>query len=203
MKLRLQPGQLPIVFFNLTVLATFSVIFYLQENTEFFVYLGVYIFFFIWILLSTRRRHYSNGLLWGLSLWALLHMCGGGVYLGGTKMYEIMLLPISETYSILKYDQFVHAFGFGVATVLMYDLIRPLLKTPLRDMKVLAFVVIMAGCGIGALNEMIEFFAYVTVEDNGVGSYVNNAIDLVANFIGASIAMVFLVLREKALTKTQ
>ena len=50
-------------------------------------------------------------------------------------------------------------------------------------------------CGLGALNEIIEFIVTVFVPENNVGGYVNTALDLVFNLIGAVIAAVWIRLR--------
>ena len=71
------------------------------------------------IYLVHRRVSLSPGVLWCLSIWGLLHMAGGLVPvpesapIGGPVrvLYSLWLIP-----GALKYDQMVHAYGFGVAT---------------------------------------------------------------------------------------
>ncbi len=128
--------------------------------------------------------------LWGLTLWALLHMSGGGVYIYGKKLYEIILIPLSTTYAIFKYDQFVHIIGFGVSTLLMHHLLKPYLKEKTGTVAI-PIVIIMAGLGVGALNEIIEFIVTVIVPETGVGGYTNTSLDLVADLIGAIIAYIY------------
>ena len=145
--------------------------------------------------LTNKKVNYSNGILWGLTLWALMHMSGGGIYIKGVRLYEIILIPLSKAYPILKYDQFVHIIGFGVATILMYELIKPKLKLNNRWVAV-SIVVVMAGLGVGALNELLEFIATVLVPETGVGGYVNTSLDLVSDLIGAILAMVIIRLKK-------
>jgi len=45
-------------------------------------------------------------------------------------------------------------------------------------------------------NEMIEFTTTVFVPETGVGGYVNTSLDLVADFFGAVIAMIYIRLRK-------
>jgi len=119
-------------------------------------------------------------------------MAGGGIYIKGTRLYEIMLIDlVGAPYYIFKYDQFVHMFGFGVATLAMYYLIEPYLKFDHKKWVALSIILIMAGLGVGALNEIIEFFASVMLSRTGVGGYENTALDLVFNLVGAIIAMFF------------
>jgi uncharacterized membrane protein YjdF len=119
-------------------------------------------------------------------------MAGGGVYINGVRLYDIILIPLSTTYPILRYDQVVHIFGFAAATLMMFDLLRPLLKENLQGYVALSVVVIMAGLGVGAFNEIVEALVAATVPQSGVGGYVNTALDLISDLIGAILAMAFI-----------
>ena len=44
--------------------------------------------------------------------------------------------------------------------------------------------------GLGALNEIVEFTAVLTVPNTNVGGYYNTALDLVFNGAGAACAMI-------------
>jgi hypothetical protein len=52
------------------------------------------------------------------------------------------------------------------------------------------FIVFCAGMGLGALNEVVEFVAVLTMPKTNVGGYVNTGWDLVANAVGALVAVV-------------
>lgn len=194
----LKKGQFPIFFANCLALAVFIFIFIARNNFEFLIYVGVLIFFMALILATNSKINYPNGLLWGLSVWALAHMAGGGIFIGDTKLYGTLLIPIiGEPYHVLKYDQLVHAYGFGVTTFVMWHLLKPSLKQAVpRRWVSLGIILVMAATGAGALNEVIEFTATVFDPDNGVGGYVNNAIDLVANLVGALIATMIIIHKE-------
>ncbi|MEA3366186.1 MAG: hypothetical protein U9Q79_11160, partial [Candidatus Hydrogenedentes bacterium] len=81
---------------------------------------------------------------------------------------------------------------FGVSTLVMYHLLCPLLRPDVRHWTAFYIVVAMAGLGVGGLNEIIEFIATVLVPETGVGGYENTALDLVADSIGAILAVVLL-----------
>lgn len=115
----------------------------------------------------------------------------------GKRLYEFILIPLSETYQILKFDQFVHIVGFCVATLVMYELLHSALHTNHRTRGALAVVVAMAGLGVGAFNEIIEFLITVVVPQTGVGGYVNTSLDLVADLVGALIALGIIWWRER------
>jgi len=158
---------------------------------------GVVVFFLALIVFTNSKVKYPNTILWGLTLWAFLHLSGGGLYIGETRLYELMLLPLSETYPIFRYDQFVHMFGFGITTLLVFHLLKPLLKPGLKKWTAISIVVVMAGLGFGALNEIVEFMATVLSPSTGVGGYVNTSLDLVSNLIGAIFAMIYIRLKER------
>lgn len=180
----------PLVIVNVGVIALFSFFFLQQQNYEFLIYVGVVILFFIILLLTDRKVAYPLDLLWGLSIWAFMHVAGGGLFFKGIKLYETMLITFSESYNIFRYDQLVHIFGFMVATYLMYVLLKPLLKKGEKLGWVrLGIVVVMAGLGVGAFNEIVEFTLTVILPETGVGGYINTSLDLVADLIGALLAL--------------
>jgi uncharacterized membrane protein YjdF len=86
--------------------------------------------------------------------------------------------------------------GFGVATFVMYLLIKPLLIDNIKGWTALSIVVVMAGLGVGALNEIVEFAATVLVPETGVGGYINTSLDLVADLVGAIGALIFIRVRR-------
>jgi len=190
--MQLKKGQGPILILNGIGLLVFSAIFLSRRNYEFMGYIGVIVAALLLILLTNHRVDYPNSLLWGLTLWSFLHMSGGGILVAGSKLYGLMLLRIvGEPYNILRYDQLVHIIGFGVATILMFTLINPVLKRG-HKWPAVSIVVIMAGLGVGAVNEIIEFMVTVLIPGSGVGGYINNALDLLADVIGAMLAMVYI-----------
>ena len=186
----LKEGQLTIFLVNLIALIVFTIHFMNMENYEFLLYVGVIIFFFVVILATNHKVYYPNMVLWGLTLWSLLHMGGGGLYFNGVRLYEIILIPITET--MFRYDQFVHIIGFGVATFVMYAILQPILKPNLKTWTSVGIITVMAGLGVGGLNEIIEFITDLLVPQSGVGGYLNMALDMVADLIGAIIAWIII-----------
>ena len=175
----------------------FGLFFVFRKNYEFVMYIGVIIFFFLVILKSSKHVEYSPFAIWGLSLWGLLHLSGGGLPAGEGTLYQFMIIPLSETYGIFRYDQFVHIVGFFVATIVMWEVLKPHLSKEHRWVGV-GIVVVMAGLGLGALNEIVEFFATVIMPETGVGGYINTSLDLVADIVGAVLAWIFICRKEKS-----
>jgi len=192
----IKKDQIPILLVNLCFLLFFTLLFLSRKDHEFLMYIGVIIFFLILIIATNRKVNYPNHILWGLTLWAFLHMAGGGFYIKGVKLYEVILFPLSKEYHIFRYDQFVHIIGFAVATLVMYAILRPILSPDLSKWTALSIIIVMAGLGVGALNEIVEFLATVVLPQTGVGGYINTSLDLVSDLIGALLALLYIRMRE-------
>jgi putative membrane protein len=55
----------------------------------------------------------------------------------------------------------------------------------------------MAGLGIGAVNEIVEYIATLLIPETGVGGYDNTLLDLISDLIGALFALLIIRHREK------
>ncbi|PIQ78577.1 hypothetical protein COV82_00220 [Candidatus Peregrinibacteria bacterium CG11_big_fil_rev_8_21_14_0_20_46_8] len=193
----LRKDQRIIATVNLLVIGGYTIFFLTRLDFEFLLYVGIIILIFGLLLISNKKVGYSNLTLWGMTIWGILHMSGGGIPVGDDVLYSKILIPLSTSYEILKYDQVVHIFGFATATLLMYELMRPLMHKEALGTKRLSFILVMSGAGLGSLNEIFEFIATVLVPENGVGGYVNTSLDLIANLIGALIALFIIRYRAK------
>src|SRR5205085_2403312 len=114
------------------------------------------------------RYQLGTGALWGLALWGAGHLAGGVIPIGDDDrtLYNAVL-----GLELLHFDRLVHAVGFGFATlacgrVLVRLLPRPELTRPS------AVLVVLAGLGVGAVNEIVEFFATLLLPHTNVGGYV-------------------------------
>jgi putative membrane protein len=116
-------------------------------------------------------------------------MVGGLVEAGDHIVYEWMVIP-----GTLRFDKVVHAFGFGFATLACYELLRPSYGG--TDRGAAAFAA-LAGLGLGALNEMVEFLIARYSASSNVGGFTNTGWDLVFNTIGATIAAAYCVARPR------
>jgi hypothetical protein len=184
---------LPVVLVMSIPVIFFTFLFLQRKNYEFIIYIAVIILLGIVIGIAHSKINYPKYVIWWLAAWAIMHMSGGGLYLGGKKLYELMIFNIvGAPYYIFKYDQLVHIIGFFAATLTLYYTLRPLLKNNIHKWTALSVILIMAGLGTGALNEIIEFTATVLVPETGVGGYVNTSLDLVSDLIGAVMAIVYI-----------
>ena len=162
-----------------------------RKNYEFVLYAGVVLVLAAWILVKQRSVQFDPVIMWGLSLWGLMHMAGGNIRIDDSVLYNVQLVPY-----FLRYDQLVHAFGFGTATLACFHILKSMLKPAIPRRVTLIILVMLMGCGVGAMNEIVEFIAVKAVPETNVGGYDNTLWDLVFNLIGASIAATWAVTRN-------
>lgn len=195
----IRKGQLPILISILCALVVFSVHYVTRKNYEFIIYVGV-IFVFLVILIVTNEKIYiPNAVLWALVLWAVMHMAGGSVHINGTLLYKMMIISLSERYPIFRFDQLVHIVGFGVATIALFYLLKPLLRPDVKGWTALSIILVAAGLGVGTFNEIVEFIVSSSVPESNVGGYLNTCLDSVSDLIGAILAMVVIRLTNRTL----
>lgn len=184
-----------IILAAITVIYTliFAFLYLQRENYEFMAYVGVMIIAIILIAYLNSKYDFSLGSLIGMSIWGLLHMSGGYFIVGTDVLYGYWIFPF------LRFDQFVHAFGFGFATLISYYIIKPSFNIK-NNIKLSVFLVFI-GMGLGALNEIVEFIAVLSLPKTGVGGYENTMWDIVFNTIGAIIAVSYINFKNKYQSK--
>ena len=178
-----------------------------NSNSEFLIYIGVMIVLFGLIGLLHWRVHLATTTLWCLSLWGLLHMAGGLVHVPETwpingnirVLYSWWIIP-----HYLKYDNVVHAYGFGVTTWVCWQGLCAALPqhTHIRPTFGMLLLCTAAGMGFGAMNEVVEFAATLAVPETNVGGYINTGWDLVSNLVGGIIAATLIRLTHSAKSPT-
>jgi len=167
-----------------------------KNNTEFMLYIGVMFVLLAAVGAVHWRIRLHLAALWGLSIWGLAHMAGGLMpipeswpRLGETNvLYNLWILP-----GWLKFDQLVHAYGFGLVTWICWQGLQRAFEV--NDVKAaptlgLMTLCVAGGMGFGAMNEVVEFIASLTLPETNVGGYENTGWDLVFNFVGSVIAAV-------------
>jgi putative membrane protein len=102
---------------------------------------------------------------------------------------------------VLKYDQIVHAYLYGLVAIMALHIIRELKPTVSRAGTTILLAILTAS-GIGALNEIMEFLISLNMK-NGVGGYENTMLDIIANLLGAVVATLLYALftrKQKVVT---
>lgn len=174
-------------------------------NREFVLYIIVMFLLVAVLTVVHSRVALSRGVLWALSIWGFAHMAGGLVPVPASwpiagdirVLYSWWIIP-----DVLKYDHVVHAYGFGVATFLIWEGLREAAskkgsKGTLRPTLGLLVISAAASIGLGAANEVVEFIATLLLPKTNVGGYENTGWDLVSNMTGAIIAAVVIFFSER------
>jgi hypothetical protein len=194
---------LPVIAFTSVYMVLAIATALLLGNLEFLYYIVVMLALVYVVWTVHRSVQLSHGAIWGLSLWGLAHMAGGLLPLpaawptdaGSRVLYSLWLIP-----GYLKYDQLVHACGFGIATWVCWQGISGAIRKRGGNVRPTAGLMILAataGMGLGALNELIEFIATLLIPETNVGGYLNTGWDLFANFVGAVGAATVICFRER------
>ncbi len=177
-----------VVIFTVAYVAVAVPFAFQSGNSEFVFYIAVLILLAALIGYVHTRVQLHFLCLLGLSVWGLLHMAGGLAPAPGGEgvLYNWWLIP-----GRLKFDQVVHAYGFAIATWTVWHGLRSALRVPSPSFGML-FIAACAGMGLGALNEVVEFVAVLTIPNTNVGGYENTGWDLVSNLTGCVVAALWI-----------
>lgn len=199
----------PVAAFTFSYLGVALIMAILRGSAEFLFYIGIMLVLIGVVWVVHRSVGLSAGVLWGLSGWGLAHMAGGllvvpeawPVSAESRVLYTLWLIPAR-----LKYDHLVHAYGFGITTWVCWQGLSVAISrrgghvTPGFGLLVLAAA---GGLGFGALNEVVEFIATLLLPETNVGGYRNTGWDLVANLVGAMVAIALIRLGARRSSGTR
>jgi hypothetical protein len=143
------------------------------------------------LLVWLRRSPLPDALAIGLSLVALGHLAGGLIRVGDDVLYNA-----SPGIALLQWDHVVHSCGVFVGTIVVWLLLLQPVTRSLRTRDIV-LVCVLAGLGLGAVNETVEFVATLAHQGSHVGGYTNTGWDLVANAIGATAGGAWLAVRGR------
>ena len=119
--------------------------------------------------------------LWAVSLVGLGNMLGGVLLVGGQPLYMVQVL------GPLRYDKVFHAVAAAAMVVIAWEAMKRWSGGVhhLGGQLLLTWLVVMGG---GAVVEIAELIGS-SLGDVSVGDYANNALDLVANAVGATLGV--------------
>jgi len=177
---------------NIAVIIGFSW-YYLQAlNYEFFAYAITIAVVTVALFSTLKWTRFPNGIIVGVTIWGLMHMLGGSIMTADGVLYAWRILPIFDgggEFYILKFDQVVHAFLYGVVGLMFLHTLQNIIG--IKDRRTLvAFIAIFAAAGFSIINEIVEFLAVVNLPETGVGGYHNTVLDMIFNLAGAAIAII-------------
>lgn len=183
--------------FSLGYLVAFTVFGMGSDRGQTATYLLQLAVTFAFVAAVHQRVGFSGPVLWALAVWGLLHAAGGILFVGASVLYRFEPVPL-----LPRYDQVIHALGFGAVTVAVWQGLRAGLPRATRPGVGVGFVVALAGMGVGALNEVLEFLSTRVLPQTNVGGYENTGWDLVYNAIGATAAAAWVVVRPWSVSRS-
>lgn len=174
------------------ILIAFTILFVKSGNYEFLAYSFIVGILIVFIIKTDQKFKYTNLAKWGLPVWLFLHASGGYFYFSKTRLYDIILLDIvGDPYFILRYDQLMHIYAYFVVALFVYSIIKKITNNQTKFQ--IFFIVFLATVGTGSLYESVEFSTTIFYPTGGVGTYINNQLDLVFNAIGAFLGTWFII----------
>ncbi len=191
-------GRLSVLAFTLLYTFGAGAWFAVRGNFEFIWYIVVMLMIVGLVGATLRKTQFPDWVLWLLSIWGLLHMAGGGVPVGDSVLYRYMIWPVFNgggDFVLFKFDQLVHAYGFGVAALAAYTILsRSMVGS---STFAVSFTAILVSMGLSVVNEIVEFIAVIVAPDTGVGDFYNLELDLVFNTLGAIMAIALYQILKK------
>ncbi|MCK4589320.1 MAG: DUF2238 domain-containing protein [Nanoarchaeota archaeon] len=182
------------LYFTVGYLLFFTIISVLKQNYEFLYYAMIMTVLILIAIFYHKKLHLPNYILGGLSLVGVLHLMGGFLFIGSTRLYDFWLIP-----GIFKYDNLVHLVGIFVVTILAYNLLYPHLDKKIKHNKfLLSLLLVLIALGVGAFNEILELVVVVFLPAaHGIGGYFNNVLDLLFGLLGSIFAALLIVYWKK------
>ena len=180
------------LYISLLIIIVFSIVSISQQNYEFLAYSVTAFLLVLLIQITDKYYSYPNFAKIGILIWLFFHMGGGFFYYAGTRWYGLIFIKIiGEPYNILRYDQVLHFFFYFIIAFFIYRFTISTIANKKVSKISLGIIVALSTVGIGALNEVMEFGVYVSYANSGVGTYINNGLDLIFNTIGAIVGSIF------------
>jgi len=154
-----------------------------------YVYTGINVLVIGVFLAIHRWAEFEVWVWWGISLVGLGNMLGGVLLVDGEPLY------VAAVVGDVRYDKVFHALAgmvfFFVAWVAMKKFAG---DSPHRGgLLMFTFLVVMGGGAVVEIAELIGSSIFGT----NVGDYGNNALDLVANAVGALAGLLIVLWVER------
>ena len=145
------------------------------------LYTGINIGLFILFAVLHRWAEWPVHSLWAMSLVGLGNMLGGVMLVDGVPLYS------ADLFGNLRYDKIFHVLAAAAFTIVAWEAMKRWSGDGYHrgGLRFLTWLVVMGG---GAAVEIAELIGS-TLADVSVGDYGNNALDLVANAVGATVGI--------------
>jgi uncharacterized membrane protein YjdF len=193
--------RLWVLLFTIAYIILFSLYYITTNNYEFMWYIAIMVFIVSLMIELNSKFEFSTGVLIGASIWGLMHMLGGSLIVGGKRLYSYMIYDFGiESFAgtpIFKFDQFAHFYCYIVVTLILFYIFKKYVDLDEVSWLFLSVLLIFAGMGVGALNEIFEFIPVLIFKETGVGGYFNTMWDIVFNTLGAIVAVIWIRIMHK------
>lgn len=145
------------------------------------LYTGINIGLFVLFGVLHIWARWPDHALWAVSLVGLGNMLGGVLLVDGVPLYT------AEVLGPLRYDKLFHAVAAAAMVIIAWEAMKRWSGGVhhLGGQLLLTWLVVMGG---GAVVEIAELIGS-SMGDVNVGDYANNALDLVANAVGATVGI--------------
>ncbi len=154
------------------------------------VYTGINLLLLAFFGVLNRWARFSPAIWWGIAVVGLGNMLGGVLLVGGQPLYMAQVLgPI-------YYDKVFHAAAAFVCFFVAWAAVERWAGDG-RLFGGMLFITFLATMGGGAVVEIAELIG-ASVGDVNVGDYSNNALDLVANAMGAALGVVVVAVATRS-----
>lgn len=159
------------------------------------LYTGITIGLFVLFAILNRWAKWPLHALWAMSLVGLGNVLGGVLLVDGVPLYTADLV------GNLKYDKVFHAAAATAFTIVAWEAMKAWAGAGYREgpMLMMTWLVVMGG---GAVVEIAELIGS-SLSDVSVGDYANNALDLVANGLGAAVGIALVWWYERGVAKPE
>jgi hypothetical protein len=171
----------PVVIFTVVYTAVLCAYGLWVDSPLTLLYTGINIGLFVLFAVLHIWARWPTSALWAVSLVGLGNMAGGVFLVDGQPLY---LAPVLGP---ILYDKVFHALASAAMVFVAWEAMKRWAGGVhhLGGQLLLTWLVVMGG---GAVVEIAELIGS-TLGDVSVGDYTNNALDLVANAVGASIGI--------------
>lgn len=145
------------------------------------LYTGINIGLFALFAILNKWARWPLSALWAMSLVGLGNMLGGVVLVDGDALY------MAEVLGPLRYDKVFHALAGGAMVIVAWEAMKRWSDGihHFGGQLLLTWLVVMGGGAVVEIGELIGS----TMSGVSVGDYANNALDLVANGVGAAVGV--------------
>ena len=151
-------------------------------------YLQVAVGLVVLTMLADRVARFSRVMVAMLTSVAIVHLVGGLMTPIGNAptFYETWLID-----GVLKFDQAAHMYGTAVLTFASARIVAGVFGGAPRRERRVGFAVIagLMACGMGAVNELVEFLFGLHNPNLHAGGLENTGWDLAFNLAGAIVAV--------------